>query len=523
MRKLHRALSLTWIVALLAFTSACDSDDTTPSSLPIASDGGSEASDGGPGTQAVAIACADAFDALYTRPESLPAFGPTQRGDIVRCSFDKAYSASEMQGAAYALGYRGPELPSGAKVYRIVYRTQRVARADGTAQDALSGALVFIPDKPRTTEPQPLVVVAHGAVGIGDQCNPSRRPVTEKGTDWDDFHATLLPAVGYGFPVIAPDYAGFGFVGESHSWLLAEDEAKSLLDATRAMKKLLKPGVLGSKVAMLGHSQGGHAVLSAQALAKSYGMEGELVGVIALAPFWFTVKAFGAVISELAGVKTDASGVWTVAYMLDYFYGHGEVLDGVGHGLDLFQEDKKAAIKNTLTKQCLVERTKAIAKIAELPKDFLLSAPGTAISECAIMDTCSDPVAALWRRRFQADRPGIDPNGAKIAIWAGGKDTSVPYDRIRCGLDKITADLAKVQNPTSTLTVCVDPGATHGAIGLDSDYPAGIMRKAAHWANQWIAARTLGEAEAPACGGEADLKDADGNPVACSALPSNVD
>ena len=102
-----------------------------------------------------------------------------------------------------------------------------------------------------------------------------------------------LPWAGLGYAVIVPDYAGLGNEG-AQGYLDNRDQAHSLLDGARALRKLLSPGALSSDILAVGFSQGGGAVLSAQALAKSYGADGELVGAIVFAPEWPTrMNSFG--------------------------------------------------------------------------------------------------------------------------------------------------------------------------------------------------------------------------------------
>src|SRR5439155_26950202 len=106
-----------------------------------------------------------------------------------------------------------------------------------------------------------------------------------------------------------------------------------------------------SKVVIVGHSQGGHAALSAQALAKSYGLEGTLAGAVGFAPLWIPPRSWGAATSPLAMLNTKDNG-GVIAYALTYYYGHGELYDGPGGGLTTFQSGKRDAIKTLLTTAC---------------------------------------------------------------------------------------------------------------------------------------------------------------------------
>src|SRR5262249_27853003 len=116
--------------------------------------------------------------------------------------------------------------------------------------------------------------------------------------------------------------------------------------ATRAMAKLT--GQAGSYL-LVGHSQGGHAVLAAQALAASYGHAGDLRAVVAFAPVWFPMTTFASI--PLAGAPTSAVPDFYV-FALYYFYGHGELWDGPGHGTDMIRADKRAQVRTMMTTSC---------------------------------------------------------------------------------------------------------------------------------------------------------------------------
>ena len=57
----------------------------------------------------------------------------------------------------------------GATAYRMLYSSQR---PDGAP--AVSGGMMFIPDGPAPTGGRKVVAWAHGTVGQGDACTPSR-------------------------------------------------------------------------------------------------------------------------------------------------------------------------------------------------------------------------------------------------------------------------------------------------------------------------------------------------------------
>jgi hypothetical protein len=295
-----------------------------------------------------------------------------------------------------------------------------------------------------------------------------------------------------------------------------------MLDATRAMHKMLKAGVLGTKVAMVGHSQGGHAVLSAHAFAKSYGLEGDLVGVGVYAPFWFVGRSWGAALSPLAGLTTkDNPG--TIAYSMDYFIGHAALYDGADKAYSMFQADKQETIRTLMTTKCLIDRTDDIPSLGSKPSDFFDSAFANSIGGCGVLKTCTDALASVWNPRFIADRPSVDPQGPPIVYWHGGSDTSITPSRAKCGIDKINKDLTAA-GATTSFTFCGDATAIHGSIMPTdpNEYLLGITRRQADWMNQWLGSKLLGETAPAACEGVSALSP-DGGTVSCDPLPSNDD
>ncbi len=152
---------------------------------------------------------------------------------------------------------------------RILYRTQR---ADGSL--AFSSGMVFIPDG-TAKAPRPVVAWAHGTVGLGAQCAPSRsaHPVTDIG--W------VSSMLARGWVVTATDYAGLGTPGPS-GYLIGDDEANDVLNSVRALQ-YIPAAHAGTSFAVWGHSQGGHSALFTAARAQSYAPELHLVATVASA------------------------------------------------------------------------------------------------------------------------------------------------------------------------------------------------------------------------------------------------
>ncbi len=123
---------------------------------------------------------------------------------------------------------------------------------------------------------RPVLAWAHGTWGVDDKCTPS--------TSTNFFTATpaLSDMIARGYTVVAPDYSGLG-TPQPHPYLIGTSAAYSVLDAVRAARGIAEAGA-GSRFAVWGESQGGHASLWTGQVARQYAPELTLVGVAAAAP-----------------------------------------------------------------------------------------------------------------------------------------------------------------------------------------------------------------------------------------------
>jgi pimeloyl-ACP methyl ester carboxylesterase len=437
----------------------------------------------------LAQACSDSLADVYTLPTGLPAMDDSHRGDVFRCAIAEKMTVPEIktrieEDNALYMNTSTATINSGFWAYRFGYRTQRntvgTARAEGDV-----AAVLLIPAKP--IDGAPLVVFGHGSVGFAPQCAPSKLDLSAAIQD-QDFPPILYRLAGYGYPVIMTDYTGFSY-GQPPGYFNAEDEAHAILDATRAGAKLLPSPP--TKVAFVGHSQGGHAVISAQSYLDSYGMSGELVGIATLAPFWSSLSLFASATTSLAGLSTttDVNGI---LYAMAYAYSAGELREP-GTGLSVFQTAKQAAAKDVINGAECYAATKMQA-LGATPQDiFDTTWVDTVAFACAtnpfMAPDCSDPLAAKWKGWWIEDRPPIDATStAPILLMYGGADTFVTLPRAQCGRNKLAADLAAVSGATTKLEYCYSSKADHRSIvrSTDVDYIV-----------QWIAAKA-GIGTAPA-------------------------
>ena len=413
------------------------------------------------------IPCTDTIESIYADPGPLPA----EKGAVLRCARDQDLSADDI--TKRLPEYVGKPFTSGAHVYRILYRTER---GDDANTPATSSAVVLVPTVPRA-EKLPVVVVSHGTRGQGPECSTSKL---------GEIYQTG-PLVGAGYVLIAPDLAGFNNYRAEHNppsvYAGAADVGKSTLDGAKALRNVIGHA-LSDKIVLVGHSQVGHTTLAALAMSASYDPGGKIAGAFVYAPLWMSQASWGGL--PLLATKypfkdyalLNAAAIW-------YMYTHGEALDGPGHGGDIFRPEKRAAIESFQDTVCLDDAAGPLQAMGETIVDVYDPSFTDAVSTAAALGgTCDNDLCKKWVARFAADRPHLTGSAldVPIQITYGGADESIPPDRMACVLDRLDQDKASYD-------LCMAPGADH----------PGVVYKTADFANAWIAARTLGEPEPPAC------------------------
>ena len=193
----------------------------------------------------------DALDPFYATPAGVADLRP---GALIR--------VEPLPGAALV----------GARAFRILYRTER---PDGSS--AVSGGMAFVPVAPAPSGGRPVLAYAHGTLGQGRGCAPSRR-ADPLGVN----AAWLQQAVDAGFAVVATDYAGLGTAGPN-LYLVGAAEARDVANSVRALAGV-PDAAPGERWVVFGHSQGGHSALWTADLVHDVLPEKQLIGVAAAAP-----------------------------------------------------------------------------------------------------------------------------------------------------------------------------------------------------------------------------------------------
>ncbi|MEH0420335.1 alpha/beta fold hydrolase [Streptomyces sp. B21-083] len=228
------------------------------------------ASDASSATEAVVSGGVE-IPAFYTPPTTLPA----ANGAVVR---------SEPLPLAISLPTLDGPLPGRAT--RLMYRS---TDSNG-APVAVTGAYIEPTAAWKGGGARPLVAVAPGTMGQGDQCAASmglEHPLLLNGrtvsVGYEDVAIYRLLATGAA--VVVTDYAGLGATDRLHTYVNRLDEAHAVLDAVRAARSLPGTSVTSaSRVGLFGYSQGGGATAAAAELQPSYAPDITLAGTYSGAP-----------------------------------------------------------------------------------------------------------------------------------------------------------------------------------------------------------------------------------------------
>ncbi|MFE3637744.1 lipase family protein [Streptomyces sp. NPDC059168] len=233
------------------------------------------------GAQTAAALPATASDTVVSRGVTIPAFYdppaglPAADGTLVRSEH-----------LPLALRLPGPDGPLPGRATRLMYKSTD----SGGSPVAVTGAYIEPSAAWKHGGPRPLVAVAPGTMGQGDQCAASRgleRPVSVNGRTLSIGYENLAiyRMLAKGIAVVVTDYMGLGATDRPHTYVNRVDGGHAVLDAVRAARNL--PGTsltAASPVGLYGYSEGGGATAAAAELQPSYAPDVTLAGTYSGAP-----------------------------------------------------------------------------------------------------------------------------------------------------------------------------------------------------------------------------------------------
>ncbi|MFF7445738.1 MULTISPECIES: lipase family protein [unclassified Streptomyces] len=210
--------------------------------------------------------------AFYTPPAELP----STNGALVR--------TEPMKLGLSIPGLDGRPMPGTAT--RLMYKS-----TDSAGRPvAVTGTYIEPSAAWTKSGPRPLVAVASGTMGQGDQCAPSfalEHPLTLTGDTISVGYEALAVyrILATGAAVVITDYVGLGAPDRLHTYVNRLDQGHALLDAARAARSVPGASVTAaSPTGLYGYSQGGGASASAAELQPTYAPDIPLAGTYAGAP-----------------------------------------------------------------------------------------------------------------------------------------------------------------------------------------------------------------------------------------------
>lgn len=145
---------------------------------------------------------------------------------------------------------------------------------------------VFLPKGPTPRGGWPVVVWAHGTVGVASACAPSLNVRSQRDIQY------LGTWLSLGFAIVAPDYAGLGSQG-LHHYLSARAEAYSVLDSLLAARSVFP---LQNRVVIVGQSQGAHAAFAAAGYQPLYAPDVKVIATVLTGTPYFNAQTSAAML-----------------------------------------------------------------------------------------------------------------------------------------------------------------------------------------------------------------------------------
>jgi secretory lipase len=210
----------------------------------------------------------------------------------------KTYPTIQSRILLWAVGVHGVPAANAVDCYRVVY----TSRDENGKPIALSGLLAL----PHGVAARGLVSFQHGTT--------SSRDFVPSNLSTDGLAAAIVFA-GNGYAAIAPDYVGLGVSKRPHTYYVASDTARAVVDMIHAARHIA--GVPAGPPFLIGFSEGGYASLVAQQALEA---SGEKVLADAAVSGAYNLRAVS-VPWTLKGASPNAStylALWVRSYATRY-------------------------------------------------------------------------------------------------------------------------------------------------------------------------------------------------------------
>lgn len=344
-----------------------------------------------------------------------------------------------------------PPAPVGSW-WRVMYRSESVQ-----GEPIAVTGLVAVPDAAAPPDGRAVVSVGHGTTGIADTCAPSRftpqLAALDRRIGSPELGDLLGGFVEAGHVVAMTDYEGLGTPGV-HPYLVGPSEGRSVLDAAKAAGQL-PDAQTGTRLALWGYSQGGHAVLWATQLAEDWAPDLDLIGTVAGAPGSEMPATFAA---------TGAVGSLNNRFVL------------IVAGFAAAYPEADPSLVLTDAGMAVLERARA---------SDTCGAVGVDMSPAGGRPVVRDGFAARqpWTSLMTDNDPGHVATDDPVLVVHSAADETVPVAFSQTLVDR----LCRLGQPTELRLY--DPGEGHVA-AMDDAAVDGLA---------WIDARLAGEPSAPTC------------------------
>ncbi len=342
-------------------------------------------------------------------------------------------------------------LPGAAKNLLVLYRS-----LDPAGHIVPVSGTVSIPPGTPPAGGWPVIVWTHGTTGLAPMCAPSLDTKNGPEHEYIAVIQTLLDGfVRHGYAVVATDYQGLGVAAGLHPFLQGVPNGQNALDMLRAARQV-EPAI-GTRYAVIGHSQGGQTTLFTAAEGPRYTPEFKLIGDIAFAPA-------SHVAARLDAVRHSAKVELALPYVLYVLQSYAAYHPGID-------------LKRILTPEALSHLPDL--QIACMTRALTTGYWSTAIANQQFL---SHPDLAALLKVGAANEPGRLKISVPTAIFQGEADVTVrPGDT-----DVVAKQLCAGGNKLEYLPY---PGKDHD----------GVMVAGAEFARDWVDARFAGKPASSNC------------------------